>query len=51
MQLSTTMGVTKDREILTFEWVLVSSYPDAIRKVLEVGSVSYFPSITSITSG
>jgi hypothetical protein len=44
MQLSTTMAMTEDRQILTFEWVLVSNYPHALGKALEVGSVSCFPS-------
>jgi hypothetical protein len=50
MQSSFTMSMAEDGERQTFEWVLVSSYPDALWKIVEVGSVSCFPSTGSVTT-
>jgi len=48
MQSLFTMRVAKDGQRLSFEWVLLPSNRDALRKALEVGSVSYVPSTISI---
>jgi hypothetical protein len=44
------MRVAKDSERLTFERVLVPRDFDVIRQLLEMGSVSCFPSIGSTTT-
>ena len=48
MQSSFTMRVAKDGQRLPFKGVLLPSNCDALGKVLEVGSVSWFPSTISI---
>jgi len=45
VQSLVTLPVAKNGERLTFKWVMLPSYRDVFGKVLEMGSVSCFPSI------
>jgi hypothetical protein len=47
MQSSFTVGAAKDGQRLTFKWVVFPSNRDTLGKVLEMGSVSCFPSTRS----
>ena len=45
MQSSFTVSVAKHGQGLTLEWVLLPSNRDTLWKLVEMGSVSCFPSI------
>ena len=44
MQSCFTMRVAKDRQRLTFEWMVLPSDCDVLGKVVDAGSVSCLPS-------